>query len=114
MDYIKDFQKFIDSSVVNFLAIKNAEDRLIKAGYKRVFIEESGDISLGDKIYFKRNDLSIIAFNIGSLVNETNYPFNIIASHVDSPCYKVKPHLSSDGSYNVKIFVKDATGNWSV
>lgn len=109
MNYIKDFQKYIDSSVVNFLAISNAEKRLLEAGYVRLYEEDIKDINLGEKIYFKRNDLSLIAFNIGKEVNNNNYPFHIIASHVDSPCFKIKPHLESSGLYH-KIDVEPYGG----
>ena len=91
MNYIKDFQEFIDKSVVNFLAIKSAEEKLIEAGYKRVFEEEIDQETLGQKFYFKRNDLSLIAFNIGKSSKENGYPLHIVASHVDSPCFKIKP-----------------------
>ena len=109
MNYIKDFQEFIDKSVVNFLAIKSAEEKLIEAGYKRVFEEEVNQVTLGQKFYFKRNDLSLIAFNIGESSKENGYPLHIVASHVDSPCFKIKPHLESSGPFH-KIDVEPYGG----
>ena len=109
MDYIEDLKAFLDSSVVNFLAIENAERRLIKAGYKRISEDNPIHILKGEKVYFKRNDLSIIALNIGQNAQAYNYPFHIIASHVDSPCFKIKPHFGSEGSYG-KIDVEPYGG----
>ena len=100
MDYVNGLKNYLDNSPVNFYAIKNAEDMLLKAGYRRVYEEELNSLKLGEKVYFKRMDLSLIALNIGVNSDEYNYPFHIIASHVDSPCFKVKPHIESSGEYH--------------
>ena len=110
MDYIKDFINYIDNSPVNFYAISNAEDRLIKAGYKRVFEDDLSNVKLGDKIYFKRMDLSLIAFDIGLQANNYKYPLHIIASHVDSPCFKIKPNIESRDSNYIHVDVEPYGG----
>ncbi len=46
------------------------------------------NLEKGKKYYVVRNSSSIIAFNIGS--NLENYSFNMVASHSDSPVFKVK------------------------
>ena len=109
MDYIEDLKSFLDSSVVNFYAIENAEKRLVEAGYKRISEDNPIHVLEGDKIYFKRNDLSIVALNIGENSHSYGYPFHIIASHVDSPCFKIKPHFGSSGTYG-KIDVEPYGG----
>ncbi|MCR5184693.1 MAG: M18 family aminopeptidase [Bacilli bacterium] len=109
MAILKEFKQFIDHAHVNFFAIQEAEKMLIDAGYTRVF-EENIDENIPNKIYFKRMDLSLIALNLGEDAKENNYPFNIIASHVDSPCFKVKPHLESSNSNYHKIDVEPYGG----
>ena len=88
---------FLNASPVNYWAIKNSEDKLIKNGYVR--LEENKPFSLhkGDKVFFTRNGTSIIALNIGE---ELNIPsFHVIASHSDSPCFKIKP--ACDGKTDI-------------
>ena len=99
MDYIADFLNFMNRSVSSFHAISEAEQILINNGYKRVYEDDLSSVAFGDKIYFKRMDLSLVALNLGKESNRSSYPFHIVASHVDSPCFKVKPNIQSGSKY---------------
>ena len=101
MSYQKDFCDFINQSVVSFYAISNAEAKLIEAGYVRVFENDLSNVKAGNKIYFKRMDLSLIAFDLGKEIEQYQYPLHIIASHVDSPCFKVKPNIQNNAVYRL-------------
>ena len=87
--------KFLNESPVSFWAVDNAKKILQKAGYKELLEVENSKINKGDKIFFVRNGTSIVAMNIGKNITENNYPMHIIASHCDSPTFKVKPECDS-------------------
>ncbi len=83
---------FLDSSPVNFLAVKYISDELEKAGFTRL------DPSLplrspkaGDKFFVTKNDSSVYAFKIGRRALADN-GFHIICAHTDSPTFRIKPN----------------------
>ena len=106
----KEFLSFLDKSPVNFFAIKNAEEILLQAGYKEIKENQKVSLKDGDKVYFKRVDLTLIALNIGKEVKGENLSYNIIASHVDSPCYKLKPVFENKSDEYRKINVEPYGG----
>lgn len=83
---------FLDNSPVSFYAIKNVSDMLSKAGYKKILETEIFNINKGDKVFFVRNNSSLIAMNIGKDITNEYFPYHIVASHSDSPCFKIKPN----------------------
>ena len=87
--------KFLDESPVSFWAIENAKKKLMKAGYKELQETENDKLKLGDKVFYVRNGTSLVALNIGKKITEDNYPLHIIASHCDSPTFKIKPECDS-------------------
>lgn len=91
INHAEELISFIDDSPVSYLAIKNVKDNLIKNGYKEIKENENHIYHKGDKIFLIRNDSTLIAVNIGEDYLEDN-GFHIIASHADSPCFKIKPN----------------------
>jgi len=89
-DIVMDMIKFIDASPINMFVVKNAAKVLEEAGYKRISERETFDLYMGQKVYFIRNHTALIALNIGDELKD-DAGFNIIASHSDSPCFKIKP-----------------------
>ena len=78
----------IENSPSSFNGAKNIKEELISRGYKKITFNES--IEKGGKYYIEKNESCILAFNIGeSLVNPY---FNIVASHLDCPSFKIKPN----------------------
>ena len=93
--------RFLDSSPVNFFAIDNVRKELINSGFEEIFENKSCEIKRGGKYFVVRNGTSIIGLDIGELVDDDNCSFHVIASHSDSPCFKIKPECDSkSGSYN--------------
>ncbi len=92
---------FIAKSPVSFLAIKNVKNTLKDHGFAELFENQPSDIKPGCKIFFVRNGSSVVALDIGENVNLERCPFHIVASHSDSPCFKIKPECDSKvGIYN--------------
>lgn len=109
-DYAKKILDLIDKSPVSFYVIKNVEEILTSAGYRKINNENLDEVKPGDKIYFVRNGSSLIALNIGKDIKEDNYRFNIVASHSDSPTFKLKPEVDSKTDIYNKINVEPYGG----
>lgn len=111
MCYIEATQKlfdYIDASPTCYHAVKNAEERLVQAGFEQLFEKETFSLEMGKKYYVVRNDSSIIAFEIPE---DQAKGFRIFASHSDSPCFKLKenPEVTLENTY-VKFNVEKYGG----
>lgn len=84
--------KFLDSSPVNFLAVKNIVAELEHSGFRRVLPGEPlGCMKAGDKFFVTKNDSSVYAFHIGNKpLADTG--FRMICAHCDSPTFRIKPN----------------------
>lgn len=114
MDYINDMLNFIEDSPSPFHAVANISDRLEKAGFTRLFEGESWNINSGKNYFVCRNGSSVIAFKAPSDIKNTG--INIVASHCDSPVFKVKEnHNISSGPYaviNTEIYGGMIMSSW--
>ncbi len=91
---------FINRSPVSFFAIENVKSILLENGYQEVKENESHKFTKGEKVFFIRNNSSLVALNIGKELSD-NFGFHIVASHSDSPCFKIKPEANNkSGIYN--------------
>ncbi|MCI8589753.1 MAG: M18 family aminopeptidase [Clostridiales bacterium] len=92
----QDLFTFIEKSPTAFHAAANIAARLSSAGFTQLYEEEEWHLKEGG-FFVLRNDASIIAFRI----NSSAQGFNVIASHTDSPAFKLKtnPSLSSGSVY---------------
>lgn len=89
---------FLDNSPSCFHAIAYMRNELIKAEFTELFENEKWKICPGGSYFTIRNDSSLIAFS----VPESSFRgMRIIASHSDSPTFKIKenPELEADGHY---------------
>ena len=73
-----------------FHAIKNMEEELVKAGFKELDETKAFQLDCGDSYFVKRNDSSLIAFRLPK--NCKDFAFKILATHSDSPTFKIKPN----------------------
>lgn len=89
---IKDLLSFLDSSPVNFLAVRTLTERLETAGFRFIDATEPlGTLNPGDKIFFTKNDSSLYAMRIGEKPLADN-GFHVICAHCDSPTFRIKPN----------------------
>ena len=94
----QDLLAFIRKSPTGFHAIHTIEKMLDENGFRPLTETEPWSLSPGDKCYVIRSDSSLITFRIP----EKEYThFQIIASHSDSPSFKIKenPEITADGHY---------------
>ena len=83
----KGLAEFLNKSYTAFHAVENIKEKLVSAGFSQLSEGERWNITKGGKYFVTRNDTSIIAFK----VPQNDYKgFNIVASHSDSPCFKIK------------------------
>ena len=89
---------FLDASPSCFHAVKNMADTLESNGFTKLCEEEKWSLAPGGSYFVTRNDSSIIAFTIpaGGVSG-----FRIMASHSDSPTFKVKesPEITIENHY---------------
>ena len=104
-DLAKDLIGFIDNSPCAFFAVKEIENELKKSDYKELKEEDKWNLSLGSKYYVKKNDSAILAFDIPK--KKDDLAFKIIASHSDSPCFRVKsqPDIYQNGYHKLNTEV---------
>lgn len=89
---IKDLLSFLDSSPVNFIAVRTLSERLEAAGFKHLDAAEPiGTLKAGDQIFFTKNDSSLYAMRIGEKKLADN-GFHVICAHCDSPTFRIKPN----------------------
>ena len=109
MDYKKEFMSFINNSPVSFYAVKNVKDKLLENGFIEVFEGEDYNLQKGGKYFVVRDDGAIISFKVGEKIDE-NSNFLIIASHSDSPCFRLKEEFDvKDNGYS-KVLTKPYGG----
>lgn len=89
-----DLLDFINRSPVAYNAIENVEKELFKKDFIKLNENKEFFLEKGKNYFITRNGTSLIAFKIGKNV-DSNYRYNIVASHSDSPCFKLKPNFSS-------------------
>lgn len=94
---IKDLLQFLDSSPVNFLAVKTICQRLSDAGFERWdAADRFGEIVPGKQFFLTKNDSSVYAFRIGNEpLGESG--FHVICAHCDSPTFRIKPNAELTG-----------------
>lgn len=88
---MQDLMDFIDNSKTSYNACANIKEILLNNGYTQLFEENTFNITYGNKYFITRNSSSIIAFNIPKNIDTS---LNIIASHLDSPAFKLKPNFN--------------------
>ncbi len=99
---------FIEKSPTSFHAVECMALVLEEAGFKHLYEEESWDLRPDGKYYVTRNGSSLLAFTIPP---EEMKSFQIIASHSDSPTFKLKenPEIEAEGHF-VKLNVEKYGG----
>ncbi len=97
---------FIEKSPSCFHVIHNLADMLLEAGYTALREEERWNITAGGKYFVTRNGSSLIAFR----VPEGAAGFHIIASHCDSPTFRIKNRPEMGRGYYTKLNIEKYGG----
>ena len=89
MSLINDTLNFLDNTHSQFHAIASVKSLLLENGYVELNENRPFNLETGKKYFVTRNGSSLIAFN----VNDSR-KFHIVATHSDSPTFKLKPEAS--------------------
>ncbi len=81
--------EYMENSTSSFHAVLEAEKMLVSRGFELLAMDEPWSIKSGGSYYLIPYASSIIAFTVGK--NFMQEGIRIIASHTDSPCFRVKP-----------------------
>ncbi|MGN0307400.1 MAG: M18 family aminopeptidase [Lachnospiraceae bacterium] len=113
-DSAKKLLKFIDSSPTCFHTIANAVKELEQSGFISLQENAAFRLEAGGKYYVIRNEASLLAFRVP---NEQIKGFRIIASHCDTPGFKLKenPEIAVEDSYvvmNVEKYGGSILSTW--
>ena len=83
--------KWLDAATCNFMAADVIASELDAAGFTRLCQEDPWRLEANGKYYIVKNGSAVFAFVTGTR-NAAETGFRIIASHSDSPCFKIKPN----------------------
>lgn len=94
----KGLAQFLENSPSCFHAVANMKNTLLEKGFIQLSENQKWHISPGKNYFTERNGSSLIAFSIPA---GRFKGMRIIASHSDSPTFKIKenPELVTDGHY---------------
>lgn len=108
MEQVKKLLDFVEKSPSCYQAVENVAKELETAGYQALLENQKWDLAYGGKYYVTRNGSSLIAF---SIPQEKPQGFHLIASHSDSPCFKIKeqPEMTVENQY-VKLNIEKYGG----
>lgn len=96
-NYTNEMLSFIKNSPSCFHAVENAASVLKECGFTELCENEAWDIKCGGKYYVTRNKSSVIAFAVPEKIDTPK--FMVVASHSDSPTFKIKDTPELDGTY---------------
>ena len=98
---------FIARSPSVFHAVHGVKEALLYSGFTEIREEDPWHIEKGRKYVVTRNGSALIAFTVPK---EGAHSFHIMASHADSPCFKIKENPEiKEGPY-VKLNVEGYGG----
>lgn len=81
---------FLDNSVCNLWAVETLRRSLLASGYTELKAQDSWSIVPGGKYFTTKNSTALIAWQAGT--GEPHLGYKIIASHCDSPGFRIKPN----------------------
>lgn len=97
MRHVEGLIKFIDHSYTPYHVTENLKQMLLENGFEYISTDLE-NIKLGKKYFTIYNDSAIVAFTTPT--SKTNVEAHIVASHNDSPTFKLKPnYLLIDNNY---------------
>ena len=88
MDYIDEMMNFLRRSPTAYHAVANLRSMLEEGGFRPLNECATWQLAPGGSYYVTRNQSSIIAFRTPK---DPLDHFQAVASHSDSPCFKLKP-----------------------
>ena len=94
----RELLKFINNSPSVYHVVENVKNTLLEQGFVELKEKDGWQVEGGQGYFVTRNDSSVIAFR---MPQEKPLGFHVIASHSDSPTFKVKeaPEMTVEEKY---------------
>ena len=110
-DTVQKLFTFIEESPSQYHAVDTMRKHLEAAGYEKLLESGAWKLKSGGKYYVIRSGSSLIAFRIPAQDSQNYCGFQIVASHSDSPSFKIKtnPEMNVEEHY-VKLNVEKYGG----
>ena len=89
LEHVQELFDFIQQSPSCFHVIENVKKQLTEQGFEELCENKNWQIKEGGKYFVTRNLSSVIAFKVPT---KNFKSFHIVASHSDSPTFKIKDH----------------------
>ena len=89
LEHVQELFDFIQQSPSCFHVIENVKKQLTEQGFEELCENKNWQIKEGGKYFVTRNLSSVIAFRVPTKDFKS---FHIVASHSDSPTFKIKDH----------------------
>jgi len=99
---------FIKGCPSVFHAVKAIAEELKSDGFYELMEGRKWNLEKGRKYYVTRNYSSIIAFKTGEDLDD--YSFNIVASHCDSPSFKIKDNYKVESGKYMQLNIEKYGG----
>lgn len=92
---------YIKESPTNYHAIASAIKILQENNFLPLQEQDAWELTPGGKYYISRGQTSLFAFRMPETLDKAPLTFQIVASHSDSPCFKLKeqPEISVEEHY---------------
>lgn len=105
---VKKLLSFIEESPTAFHAVAEMKKRFLEAGFLELKEEDHWELKAGGNYFVTRNSSALLAFSIPQTLP---MKFHIMASHSDSPAFKIKenPEIVVENAY-VKLNVEPYGG----
>lgn len=100
---------FLNSSYTQFHSVKVMKDILLSNGFKELEEGTKFELKENEKYFVVRNLTSILAFKTPNKFSKESH-FQIMASHSDSPCFKLKENIESTSAGVKKLTVEPYGG----
>ncbi|WP_036947688.1 M18 family aminopeptidase [Pseudobutyrivibrio ruminis] len=97
---VKGLFEFIEGSPSQFHVVENERQRFLKEGFIELSESKQWNIELGKNYFVTRNGSSILAFR---MPNKEYKSFMIMASHSDSPSFRIKEMPEMKEGHYVKL-----------
>lgn len=111
---INDLVDFLNKSHSEYNACNNIKNILLENNFIELNEGDNFEVERGKNYFLTRNDSSIVAFKIPAMLRR--FDFTIMASHLDSPCLKIKMDngVRSYGYHklNVEVYGGLITSTW--
>lgn len=105
---------FLNKSVNEYLAVEEIKRILDNAGFEQLEFSQNWNLKNGGNYYVVKDQSSLITFKMG--LKFENRGFNIVASHLDSPCLKIKQNgiisVKNNTILNTEVYGGPILATW--